>query len=811
MGELGGERALRLAVPRERCPRAAHPAAPSRRADAALAAAPEGAGPAPGRAPVRLVPDHPRDVPRVPAGRLRPAGAEAAARPGSKTRQLDLVDVETAIGVALLDARCSSTTSRRTCTRTTRRRPSGARRRCRSTAICCEELLGQEELRELIDPGALDDVEAAAPRRSAQRRTSCTMCCGCAVTCGPDQYDSELAEPLLAERRAITLRIAGEERLVAAEDAGRYRDALGAMPPGGLPEAFLEGGAGFARERWSLRFAEGRGPFTTAEANEHFGIDVEPRAARARARGAARPRRAPAGRNRARVVRSGRPAPPATRVARRAPQGGRARRAGRARRVSCRAGTGSTGARASARRSCPLQALAAARSRSGRARCCRGACRTTSRRSSTSSARPARSSGSAPGSTGSPSTSARTLRRSAGPPRAEPPGGRRRTTGFARCSARGAEFWFDLLGATRARGRAGAAGPLGARLGGRGDERRLDAAAGRPPLRRAAPGAPAAPLLATPRRRDHGHAGPLVARPTVCSAMSRAGPDIRTARARRAAARAAGHRHARRRPRRGHRRRLRRRLRRAAGARDARPLPPRLLRRGARRSAVRARRRRRAAARAASSRGRGARARSCSPPPIPRSRTAPPCRGRSGPVPALPGSRAPTSCCSAARRRSSSSAAAARSFAALRAPVEALAAPGTGRRSSSAVRRGGERLAVERFDGEPVGRDGADAAPARSRLPRRSSPRPCCGLDRPPRFVGSGRRPGSPSPRREPHSRSCSGRNTPLPRRRPHVLAHQVATLDALSGGRVSSTGMRGESSSVRSVRRRTLERGQRC
>ena len=36
------------------------------------------------------------------------------------------------------------------------------------------------------------------------------------------------------------MRIAGEERLIAVEDAGRYRDGLGAVPPPGLPEAFLE-------------------------------------------------------------------------------------------------------------------------------------------------------------------------------------------------------------------------------------------------------------------------------------------------------------------------------------------------------------------------------------------------------------------------------------------------------------------------------------------------------------------------------------------------------------------------------------------
>src|SRR5205807_967889 len=75
------------------------------------------------------------------------------------------------------------------------------------------------------------------------------------------------------QRRALLVRLVAEERLIPAEDAGRYRDALGVMPPGGLPEAFLEGGPE-ALEQLVLRYAKGRGPFTTAEANERFGIDV---------------------------------------------------------------------------------------------------------------------------------------------------------------------------------------------------------------------------------------------------------------------------------------------------------------------------------------------------------------------------------------------------------------------------------------------------------------------------------------------------------------------------------------------------------
>ena len=73
----------------------------------------------------------------------------------------------------------------------------------------------------------------------------------------------------------MLVRVAGEERLIAAEDAGRYRDALGAMPPSGLPDVFLESGEEPLRSLVA-RFARSRGPFTTAEANARFGRDVEP-------------------------------------------------------------------------------------------------------------------------------------------------------------------------------------------------------------------------------------------------------------------------------------------------------------------------------------------------------------------------------------------------------------------------------------------------------------------------------------------------------------------------------------------------------
>ena len=136
------------------------------------------------------------------------------------------------------------------------------------------ELLGQEELRDLIDPGALEEVETQLrgdPRTPdhlhdlLRRRGDLRI----------DEYDKSFAQLLIQDRRAALVRINGEERLIAAEDAGRYRDALGAMPPSGLAEAFLESGDEPLRS-WLPASAARAGPFTTREANEHFGRDVEP-------------------------------------------------------------------------------------------------------------------------------------------------------------------------------------------------------------------------------------------------------------------------------------------------------------------------------------------------------------------------------------------------------------------------------------------------------------------------------------------------------------------------------------------------------
>jgi ATP-dependent Lhr-like helicase len=148
------------------------------------------------------------------------------------------------------------------------------------------ELLGQEELRELIDPGALAQVEDDLQHRSDRTRaTSRDALCDVLRLLG-DLRVEEARERVLGgldvdgmlarlehERRVVRVRIAGVERLIAADDAGLYRDAFGAPPPAGLPSAFLEN-VPDALTKLVERYARSHGPFTSAELLERYRVDA---------------------------------------------------------------------------------------------------------------------------------------------------------------------------------------------------------------------------------------------------------------------------------------------------------------------------------------------------------------------------------------------------------------------------------------------------------------------------------------------------------------------------------------------------------
>ncbi len=148
------------------------------------------------------------------------------------------------------------------------------------------ELLGQEELRDLIDPGALAALEADLQHLSEQGRAANRDGLHDVLRRVGDLSLSELSArvlhgleademlgSLVAERRAIPIRIAGEERFIDAADAGLYRDALGAAPPGGLPAAFLADVPG-ALSRLMRRYAATHGPFTDAQVRQRYGVDA---------------------------------------------------------------------------------------------------------------------------------------------------------------------------------------------------------------------------------------------------------------------------------------------------------------------------------------------------------------------------------------------------------------------------------------------------------------------------------------------------------------------------------------------------------
>ena len=147
------------------------------------------------------------------------------------------------------------------------------------------ELLGQEELRDLIDPGALgqveDDLQHLSDRTQAANRDGLhdvlrrvgdlsTVEVASRVLAGIDA--EPMLEDLLSERRALRVRVLGEQRWIDAADAGLYRDALGVAPPGGLPAAFLED-VPDALRRLLARYAATHGPFTTAELRARYGVD----------------------------------------------------------------------------------------------------------------------------------------------------------------------------------------------------------------------------------------------------------------------------------------------------------------------------------------------------------------------------------------------------------------------------------------------------------------------------------------------------------------------------------------------------------
>ncbi len=148
------------------------------------------------------------------------------------------------------------------------------------------DLLGAEELRDLLDPGALADLELelqllADGRRARSadelhdvlRRVGDLAAHEADLRSEGGESTVWLAE-LERERRAIRVSVAGQDRFVAAEDAARYRDAFGCNVPLGLPREFTEPVA-HPLESLVARYARTHGPFVVHEVAARFGISLD--------------------------------------------------------------------------------------------------------------------------------------------------------------------------------------------------------------------------------------------------------------------------------------------------------------------------------------------------------------------------------------------------------------------------------------------------------------------------------------------------------------------------------------------------------
>ncbi len=160
-----------------------------------------------------------------------------------------------------------------------------AERRAQTLSLDVEllrEILGEPNLRELLDAAVLAEVEAQLQRRAEGRLARHADDVHDLLRQLGDLTIEEIAErseqdptgwlrELESGRRAARAHVAGRSAWIAVEDAGLYRDALGVAPPPGVAAVFLEP-VERPVETLLARWSRTHGPFATAEAAERFGV-----------------------------------------------------------------------------------------------------------------------------------------------------------------------------------------------------------------------------------------------------------------------------------------------------------------------------------------------------------------------------------------------------------------------------------------------------------------------------------------------------------------------------------------------------------
>ena len=145
------------------------------------------------------------------------------------------------------------------------------------------ELMGDADLRELLDLNAIEETEEQLQCLADTYRAKTMDGVHDLLLRLGDLTRGELLRRCVTEevadsvtrlmraRRVLEVTVAGEKRFIAVEDAGRYRDALGVPLPPGLPSAFLNA---VPEALFDLlrRYGRTHSPFTTHEAAKRFDL-----------------------------------------------------------------------------------------------------------------------------------------------------------------------------------------------------------------------------------------------------------------------------------------------------------------------------------------------------------------------------------------------------------------------------------------------------------------------------------------------------------------------------------------------------------
>ena len=146
-----------------------------------------------------------------------------------------------------------------------------------------QELLGDTDLRELLDAAVIDETQARLQGLDLDYQVRHADGVHDLLLKIGDLSISELrarsavdVTPIVAElkqsRRILEISLSGERRFVAVEDASRYRDGFGVPLPPGLPGVWLEPSP-HALLDIARRYARAHGPFTTRDFAIRYGID----------------------------------------------------------------------------------------------------------------------------------------------------------------------------------------------------------------------------------------------------------------------------------------------------------------------------------------------------------------------------------------------------------------------------------------------------------------------------------------------------------------------------------------------------------